>query len=119
MPKDHLSSHWNYTDYRSGGVYTFTHPGYMSGSKYSIYSFYSCPLTRVCRLARYLCLKEWFRLVKYEGSEAEVYAKPDKEQRASKIMGGLVEEATRRLEGRSEQGGVSDVVASSGGMRFL
>ena len=97
MLKGHLSSHWNNNGYRSGGVYTLTHPGYMSGSIYSIYSFYSYPLTRVWRLARFLCLNEWFKLVEYECSEAEVRAKPDKEQRVSKIMEGLVEEARRTL----------------------
>lgn len=115
LPSELLSSHWNYTDYRGVRVSTLTHPGYMSGSIYLIYSFHGCPLTRVCHLARFLCLKEWFKLVEYEGPEPDLQDKLDKEQRVSKIMEGLVEEARRRLE----LGAVEDVGASEAGMKFL
>lgn len=57
--------------------------------------------------------------MEYEGSDAEVYVKPGKEQRLSKIMEGLVEEAKRMLEGKLELEIRDEVGSSEAGMRFV
>lgn len=57
--------------------------------------------------------------MEYEGLEAEVYAKSDKEQRVSKIMEDLVKEARRRLERKMELDVVENVGVSEDSMRFL